>query len=177
MFIRLIFIRETFRARPRLAVLWALSFAAIPLTSYFGRGWQRSLTAAVGKSGVLWIMAAAVAALLVSAALHIFNRAGWKGLLHLLWIVILAGGLMYALRAHPERWLHIPLFAMLGFFSVSLFDRTGAEFAMAYAFLDELFQYYHPERVGDFADVIVNAVCAAAGIILFLLIAKAPKKG
>jgi len=164
------------RSRTLTAVLWAVTLVAIPLTTYFGRSWQRALTRAVGRTGIGWIMAALVAALLLSAALHIFSKAGWKGLLHLLWIAVLAGGLMYALRSHPERWLHIPLFGLLGFLSVRLFSRTGAEIALAYAFLDELFQYYHPERVGDFADVLVNAVCAAAGIILFLLISKGQKE-
>ncbi|MDO9513737.1 MAG: VanZ family protein [Elusimicrobiota bacterium] len=149
---------------------------AIPLTSYFGRGWQRLLTGAIGRTGIAWLMAAVVAVLLVAAALCLVRKAGWKGLFHILWIALLAGALMYLLRSHPERWLHIPLFGMLGFLSVSLFARTGAEFALVFAFLDELFQYYHPERVGDFADVLINAVCASAGIILFLIISGLPKK-
>ncbi len=165
-----------FHARRVTAILWAVTLAAIPVTSYFGRTWQRLLTGAIGRTGIGWLMAAVVAVLLVAAAVGLARKAGWTGLFHLMWMILLAGALMYLLRRHPERWLHIPLFGMLGFLSVRLFFRTGAEIALAVAFLDELFQYYHPERVGDFADVVVNAVCVSAGIIFFFVLSKLPKK-
>jgi len=66
--------------------------------------------------------------------------------------------------------------AYWAFFPYGFFPEAEPNSRWLTPFLDELFQYYHPERVGDFMDVVINAVCAAAGIILFLLISKGQKE-
>jgi hypothetical protein len=110
---------------------------------------------------------------LVVAGVFLVRKAGWFGFLNLLWLLLLAAGLMFYLRSHPERWYHIPLFGSLGFLSVSLFSvRTGTEIALAWAFFDEFFQHYLSNRVGDFEDVLINAICGSAGIILYLILRK-----
>lgn len=115
---------------------------------------------------MLVLTASAVSA----AAIALIRRKGKKGLYHILWITLLVAFLMWAVRRHPEVWLHIPLFGTLGFLSYKIFLRTGAEAAFAMAFADELLQHFLPDRVGDFMDVLINAVCAAVGIIFFLIL-------
>ena len=116
--------------------------------------------------------------LVVVAGVFLVRKAGWIGLLHLLWALLLVAGLMFYLRKNPERWYHIPLFGLLGFLSVSLFSvRTGTEIALSCAFLDEFFQHYLPNRAGDFEDVAINAVCAGTGIIIYLILRKKHSAG
>jgi len=144
---------------------------AIPVISYYGRSLQHFLTDWIGVPGIVWLLGGVTGLLILAAGVLLLRRLGFRGLLHLLWMGLLAGGLMYYLRTHPERWYHIPLFGLLGYLSVSLFSvRTGTEIALAWAVLDELFQDYLPDRVGDFEDVLVNAVCAGAGIILYIIL-------
>ena len=164
---------KEFRINSFLVVSWLIVLVSIPVISYFGRPLQYFLKDAIGKAGIGWMLGSVAGFLLVVAGILLVRKAGWFGVLNLLWLLLLAAGLMYYLRGHPERWLHIPLFGLLGFLSVSLFSvRTGTEIAMAWAVLDELFQHYLPDRVGDFEDVMVNAICAAAGIIVYLVLAK-----
>ncbi len=170
----LISIKTMYRNHPVAMVLWVLNLVAIPVFSYFGRFFQRSLTQSIGRTGIAWLLGSSIAALIILAAVMLFKSAGLKGVMHLLWILAVAGGIMVYLRNNPERWYHIPLFGMFGYLSVRVFTlRTGAEIALAMAVLDETLQHYLPDRVGDFEDVVINAVCAVIGIIVFIIVTKA----
>lgn len=162
---------NVFRRRPGTALLWALNIAVILTVSYFGRRLESLVRESIGREGAAWLLGAGVAALLIVAGIALFRRRGWPGLLHLLWMAALAGGLMLHVGRHPARWLHIPFFGTFGFLSARLFTlRTAAEVAFAFSVLDEVFQHYLPDRVGDPEDMVINAVCAAAGIVFFLII-------
>ncbi len=167
--------REAFRQRPLTGALWLATLIAIPTISYYGRRLEHLLRDNIGRAGIGWALAVSVVAVLILAGYFLVRSLGPRGLLHLLWMLLLAAGLMYYLRRHPARWYHIPLFGAFGFLSVRLFSvRTGAEIAFAFAVLDEVFQHYLPDRVGDFEDIIVNAVCAGAGIVLYLIVRRSP---
>ncbi len=167
--------RRAFRERPGTGLLWAINLAAIPAVSYFGRPLQRFLADNVGRPGIAWMLAAGVAFLLIFSGYILVRKSGLPGLGHLAWMILLVGGLMLYLRQNPERWLHIPLFGMFGFLSVRLFSiRAGAEIAFALAVLDEVFQHFLSDRVGDIEDMVINALCAAAGISLCLVLRARP---
>jgi hypothetical protein len=162
-----------FQKKPDLVICWFFVLVVIPVTSYFGRRLQHFLEDSIGSVGIGWVLGLATGGLLVVAGVFLVRKAGWFGFLNLLWLLLLAAGLMFYLRSHPERWYHIPLFGSLGFLSVSLFSvRTGTEIALAWAFFDEFFQHYLSNRVGDFEDVLINAICGSAGIILYLILRK-----
>ncbi len=164
-------IRRAFQKHPLTGALWALNLAVIPTVSYFGRPLQRFLADTIGRDAIAAALAGIVGLLLLVGGWALFRKAGWRGLLHLLWMITLTVLVMIYVRRNPERWYHIPLFSGFGFLSVRLFSlRTGAEIAFAFAVLDEIFQHFLSERVGDIEDIIINTLCAAAGIILCLLI-------
>ncbi len=169
---------KRFKEKPYLTVSWFVVFLAIPVISYFGRSLQGFFEETLGGSaGVGWMLGIITGILIATAGVLLVKKMGIKGLLHLAWIVFLSAGLMYYLRSHPERWYHIPLFGLLGYLSASLFSvRTGAEITMAWAVLDELFQDYLPDRVGDFEDVLVNIICGTAGIVLYLLVKRSKRR-
>lgn len=163
--------RNVFRKRPLAGVLWAINLAAIPAFSCFGRPVQRFLAETIGRPAVAWLLGAAVLLILAAAGYALVRKAGWPGLLHLAWMIPLAAALMFYVRQNPERWWHIPLFGGLGFLSVRVFSpRTGAEIAIAFAFLDEVLQHFLPDRTGDIDDMVINFLCVAAGIIVSLVI-------
>lgn len=163
--------RNVFSRRPGTALLWVLNIAVILTVSFFGRRLETWIRESIGREGAAWLLAAGVVALLVLAGIALVRKSGWPGLLHLLWLAALAGGLMLHVGRHPARWLHIPFFGTFGFLSARLFSlRTAAEAAFALSVLDEVFQHYLPDRVGDPEDMVINAVCAAAGIALCLIL-------
>jgi Na+/melibiose symporter-like transporter len=166
-------IKNFFKNKPVISVLWVIVLAAIPLFSRFGRVLQGYLADTIGRTGTGWLLGSGVFVLLVCVTVLLVRRSGRRALIHLAWMLILIAGLMLYLRDNPERWYHIILFGPLGFLSVQAFSiRTGAEIALSVAFLDELFQFFLPNRVGDFVDVMINAVCAGTGIIFYIIIRK-----
>ena len=168
--------RNVFQKRPLAGVLWAVNLAAIPAFSLFGRPVQRYLADTIGRPAIAWILGAIVLLLLLAAGSVLVRKAGPAGLLHLAWMTLLAAALMYYVRQYPARWWHIPLFGGFGFLSVRLLStRTGMEIALALAFLDEVLQHFLPDRVGDIDDMVINALCAGAGIIFFLVIRDTPR--
>jgi VanZ family protein len=82
-----------------------------------------------------------------------------------------AGIMMYHVYDNPERWYHLPVYGLLGYFSVRIFARrTGIEVATAIAFLDEFLQHYLPYRTGSVEDVFINAVSVGLGAMVWILI-------
>jgi len=153
--------------RPVLASFWALNLLALPLLAIFGRGLAKWLESSVDKSGIMVILGTITGLLLLISAYYLAKQAGWSGLFHLGWMLLVLVPFMYYVARNPERWLHIPLFGMLGFLSSRLFSlRTGAEISLAYSFGDELLQLYLPKRHGSFEDVLINAFCASVGVFL-----------
>jgi len=167
--------RCVFRRRPGTGILWTVNLAAIPAFSLFGRPVQRYLAETIGRPAIAWILGASVLLLLLAAGAALVRKAGPAGLLHLLWMTLLAAALMYYVRQYPARWWHIPLFGGFGFLSVRLFStRTGTEIVLAFAFLDEVLQHFLPDRVGDIDDMVINALCAGSGIIFALVLRDTP---
>ncbi|MDP8235075.1 MAG: VanZ family protein [Candidatus Erginobacter occultus] len=163
--------RNVFYKRPLTGILWIVNLAAIPAFSCFGRTVQRYLADTIGRPAIAWILGAIVLLLLLAACSALVRKSGPGGLFHLLWMILLAAALMFYVRQHPERWWHIPLFGGFGFLSVRLFSvRTGTEIAIAFAFLDEVLQHFLAYRTGDIDDMVINALCAGAGIIFCLVI-------
>lgn len=162
---------ERFRRRPVLAVCWGLNLLTLPLMAIFGRGLAEGLNGLIGDKGIMLTLGGLTGLLLIISAYFLVKFAGWKGLFHIGWILMILVPLMYYVSQSPERWLHIPLFGMLGFLSSWLFSlRTGAEISLGYSFGDELLQLYLPERHGTFEDVLINAFCASLGVFLCWLI-------
>jgi hypothetical protein len=94
-----------------------------------------------------------------------------KDAVHFLWMGAIAGAIMYHVHAAPERWYHLPIYGLLGFFSIRVFARrTGLEIATAIAFLDEFLQHYLPYRTGSVEDVFINAVSVGLGAMVWVLI-------
>ncbi len=163
--------------RLRIAVLWLLNLASIPLLSCFGRPLQRSLQVALGAGPLAWILGILVALALFLAGRLLYRRLGWPGLIHLAWMVGFSAVLMIYVGKYPARWLHIPLFGAFGFLSVRLFTlRTGTEVALALSVLDEILQHYLPDRKGDPEDMLINALCALVGLIFYLILRRTAAK-
>ena len=153
--------------RPVLAICWAVNLLALILLAIFGRGLARWFDSAVGNTGIMVILGSLIGLLILISAYLLVKQIGWTRLVHLGWILMVLVPFMYYVARNPERWLHIPLFGMLGLLSARVFSlRTGAELSLAYAFGDELLQLYLPKRHGSFEDVLINAFCASVGVFL-----------
>ena len=103
-----------------------------------------------------------------------------KKYLRLALLLLLVGLLLgYAASIHvAEERFHLVLFGLLGFSASrdNNHKKTWLQFLLASLFcatvagLDELFQYFLPDRVGDPRDVLFGAVGGTWGVLLHLLL-------
>lgn len=117
------------------------------------------------------LIGAATVIIIMTSYFSLSNRFNYIDVVYLIIVLSLLGFVVYYLADNTARWLHIPLFVSLGFLSCNVFSRrTGAEFSLSYAFIDELFQYYLSYRTGSFEDVLINAFCASVGILFYWIL-------
>lgn len=152
-----------------LRALWGASLAFIPLLSLNGRAWQRSAGEWLDAGTAITLISLALAGLLGAGAVWLIRRAGWRALWHLLWSFPLFILLPLDMPVMVER-IHFLVFGLFGFLSVLVFGPLwGFAFPILFAGLDELFQWWLPDRVGDLRDVSINILAGAGGALLALM--------
>jgi hypothetical protein len=91
--------------------------------------------------------------------------------------VILIGLLLFVAVAvivlvldRPEERLHFVTFGFYGFFTAALFAARSLLLALVlvalFSGLDELYQWWLPDRVGDWRDVAMNMLAGSIGLVL-----------
>ncbi len=142
---------------------WLALLALIPLVSVFGRSLQRFAREMVPSGLLAALMLLALAAMVVMMVTWFRRHGGAFSLWHLLWMVPLFLLFPLTLPLVEER-LHFLLFGGFGFFSMLLFPPLLAlGVLLAGAGLDEVLQWFLPDRVGDWRDVGFNALASVGG--------------
>ncbi|WP_456380260.1 hypothetical protein [Thiolapillus sp.] len=147
----------------RALVGWLALLLLIPLVSVFGRSLQRFARDTVSSGLLAVLMLLALVAMVVMMATWFRRHGGAFNLWHLLWMVPLFLLFPLSLPLVEER-LHFLLFGGFGFFSMLLFPPLlGLAVLLAGAGLDEVLQWFLPDRVGDWRDVGFNALASVGG--------------
>lgn len=143
---------------------WLTLLILIPLVSIFGRSLQHFIRDNNVSSELLAaFMLLALVAMLVVMVTWFRRHGGCFNLWHLLWMIPLFLLFPLTLPLVEER-LHFLLFGGFGFFSMLLFSPLlGLGVLLAGAGLDELLQWFLPDRVGDWRDVAFNALASLGG--------------
>ncbi|MDH5184265.1 MAG: VanZ family protein [Gammaproteobacteria bacterium] len=139
----------------RWRLLWVLSLLFIPVLSFYGRNLQALLHSLLQRqyADLLVSLMLLVMTGLFLAWLSSKRRIHWQSALVVI-LVFFIGPLF--LERFEER-IHFILFGLLGFSSRQLF-RYFPALLLTYAVsgLDELWQWWLPDRVGDWRDVFMN---------------------
>lgn len=152
--------------KPLLAIAWTATLLGIPVLSYFGRGLQRVVLEQASRVEVAMAFAAVTLGLAIGTGWWLARRRGPGALRYLAGAGVVAGFIFF-LVPPGERWLHVPLFGLFGFLSVRLLGfRRGLAVALAVSILDEAWQHFLPDRVGDPVDAAINGVSSAMGALL-----------
>lgn len=72
---------------------------------------------------------------------------------------------LFLIKGAPEEKFHIFLYFLIGYFSRKNFKNYGILYFTGLAIIDEIIQYFLPNRYFDLKDIIINL---GAGIIGFL---------
>ncbi|MDJ0834317.1 MAG: VanZ family protein [Gammaproteobacteria bacterium] len=152
-----------------LAASWVLLLISIALLSIFGRNLQYWVADTIGYTAAAWIIGILILAC-ISAFLLWLNknsyRIPWK---HLFWFIPIFLIMPLFLERVEER-LHFLTFGLCGALAIMLFNpRLAFSICLVVSGADEVLQYYLPDRVGDWRDVLMNSIASigAASFVLF----------
>ncbi|MEA2624494.1 MAG: hypothetical protein QOD06_539 [Candidatus Binatota bacterium] len=105
---------------------------------------------------------------MLAALVWLVRREGRRAAVHLVWLGPLAL-LLPSLYPLPEERVHFALFGAMGFLTLQALPRgSGIVLALSIAGLDEMLQWFLPDRIADWRDVGVNALSALVGCLLAL---------
>ena len=157
--------------RKPLFLAWIICLASIPFLSYFGRPLQLYVSSIFSSLQLTIFLNCFSAALFIFALKQSTNDNSKSTLLEILILIVLFLSINFFLL--PVERIHICLFGTFGFLSHKLF---GTKVALCLLFaisgLDELFQHYLPDRVGDWRDVLTNVSSSLLGLRLSCVLAK-----
>lgn len=167
---------------------WMASVMGTFLLSTFGRPMQHWTYANLGKGLAAWIIGGLLVLCvvlvlrwmwMVNAKIKLGSESGtrkntnakpiyWIGLL-----LIAAVAIIISVLDRPEERLHFVTFGLYGFFTSALFTSRSLLIALTlvclFAGLDELYQWWLPDRVGDWCDVAMNVLAGGIGLVLQLI--------
>ena len=153
-------------ARRGLWLAWLLVLGLIPLLSVQGRTLRRLVYESIGRQGLAWLFLGVSVALAVLLARWLKGRPARAHGLLLAAAAALFLVVPLLLPLVDER-LHFLVFGAWGFLSMLLFPLPWALFSVVLVGgLDELLQWWLPDRVGDWRDVGFNVLAGLGGIVL-----------
>ncbi len=154
---------------------WLITLLCIPLFSFFGRTLQLYLLSQVSGETLGKYMGFLLAGFIVGYGITLLRSGLHPHVWHLLWIVVL---LFFLFRNIPYvEKVHVVIFGLLGFLSQKLFTAKASFIICAsLSLLDEVFQYFLPNRVGDIRDVGINLFSAILGLFLAFLLMESRRR-
>jgi len=163
-------IRHGFRV-----IAWLLSCISIPLFSFYGRRLQLYTMETFSYEDLgLWL-SLFVGGVLIVLFISLFKVRQSPYMYHLVWIVPLS--IIFYISLPFVEKIHIVLFGLFGFLTQKLFEqRVAAVACISISFLDELFQHFLVDRVGDWRDVWLNLFSAALGMFIALILSEEDPK-
>ena len=157
-----------------LKISWLFLLIFIPLLSYSGRSLQHLLNLIIPANKLAILLFLLLSILVLMAGRWLYKSNPSKLWLTQIWFVPLFIVVPLLLPMAIER-VHFIVFGLFGFVSLRLWSRMPGLLICGFmAGMDELFQWWLPDRVGDLRDVIIN-ILAVYGGALFALSGKKPE--
>ncbi len=145
---------------------WFITLAVIPLLSIFGRPLQRAVIQEISSEQLAAVFLTISAGLLGILAVFVLRNLPRQKWIHPIWASLVFIVIPLFLPTVVER-LHFIVFGLFGYLSLRSW---GSQKAIALCFLagllDEILQWWLPDRVGDWRDVGFNWFACLAGSLL-----------
>ena len=159
----------------KIVTLWLLSLISIPLLSLYGRPLQAYMVENFTRSQMTLVIGCVFALMSAYVIIRLLQSGSYQKLWHLLWFVPLFIVLPMYLPIVEER-IHFIVFGLFGYLSLKVMPVNYAVgLCIIIAFADEGFQWWLPDRVGDWRDVAMNVIAVSGGLG-FGLADNAPQK-
>lgn len=160
----------TLADRPiRLWLNWLMLLCFIPALSIWGRNWQTAINHYITPSIFSALLALMLMLFASLTAFWFYKQQDKYTLWHLLWFLPVYLIVPWFLPIAVER-LHFLVFGLFGFITLRLWSwRFGLLICLMVASLDELLQWWLPDRVGDWRDVFFNTVAVLTAAIFSIV--------
>lgn len=154
---------------------WLLSFLSIPLFSFYGRPLQLYTMTRFSTEELTFQLGLFFGAMVIILFVSLLKTRRNPYAYHLVWVMPLAIFFYFSLPFVEK--IHIALFGLFGFLTQKLFEqKMAAVFCISISFLDELFQHFLVDRVGDWRDVWLNLFSASLGMFIAFILSEAGSK-
>lgn len=151
-----------------LRISWLFLLMFIPLLSYSGRSLQNMLNQIVSADNLGILLVILLSALALVAGRWLYHTNPSKFVISIIWFIPLFIVIPLMLPLAIER-VHFIVFGIFGFVSLLLWRKMPGLLICGFmAGMDELFQWWLPDRVGDFRDVIINMLAVYGGALFAL---------
>ena len=166
---------KNLQGRGKLLSVWLITLLCIPLLSFYGRSLQLFLLSNFSE-GTLGLYLGLLMAGIISGYTIILVRSRLHPhVYHLLWITVLL--LILFQHIHDVEKMHIAIFGLFGFLSRRLFSlKMTTACCVLVSFLDEIFQHFLANRVGDLRDVGINLFSSVLGLFLAFLLLESERR-
>jgi len=147
--------------------IWLINLIGIFSLSVFGRRLQYWAADQVGYTTIAWLISIILLGLILAYLYWLKPRLDSLPWLHLCWFLslFLLGPFYYE---RIEERIHFLSFGLFGVFSILLFSpRMALLWCLGISVGDEVLQHFLADRVGDWADVLLNSI-ASLGAALFV---------
>lgn len=152
-------------------IAWLLSFLSVPLFSFYGRPLQLYVMKQFSTEDLSFLLGLVLGSVVILLFVSLLKTRSNPYMYHLAWVAPLA--IFFYISLPFVEKIHIALFGLFGFLSQKLFEQKMAAVAcVSISFLDELFQHFLVERVGDWRDVWLNLFSAALGMFIAFILTR-----
>ena len=157
-----------------LFISWIMVFLSIPTLSILGRKLQYWVADSIGYGAAAWIISLLLLSCISVYLLWLLKNGKSLPWLHLTWFLPLFLIIPLLLDRVEER-LHFLTFGVFGALTMLLVKpRQALLICVLVSITDEILQFYLPDRVGDWHDVVMNTVASVAAA-LFILVSIRPQ--
>lgn len=80
-------------------------------------------------------------------------------------LIVLFLLVLFLIKGAPEEKFHLFIYFFIGYFSKRTFKNHGIIYVTGIALMDEIIQYFLPQRYFDFKDIILNTGSGIAGFL------------
>ena len=157
------FLKPTNRA---VLAAWIVTGIAIPVVSIFGRRWQHWVNERLSNEILFLVIGAAMAVTAGGSLVWLIRqqtpRVAWHGL----WLALM---FVFVTQWLPNgvEWIHFILFGAFAFLAFGIwYPVVAIPLCLLASGLDELLQWFLPDRVGEWRDVVINVWACLIGILL-----------
>lgn len=151
-----------------LRIGWLFLLMFIPLLSYSGRSLQNLLNQIITADSLGLILIFLLLAIVLAAGRWLYQTNPSKLVISLIWFIPLFIVIPLMLPLAIER-VHFIVFGIFGFVSLLLWRKMPGLLICGFiAGMDELFQWWLPDRVGDLRDVLINMLAVYGGALFAL---------